>query len=85
MDSNFENLREIVHQPGTFYSFSTYYALGNTYSNIAYYLGWIVWTMGCRQSLLYVQRVSSSDCKQGAVLQVIYQQRPKLTQKRRKF
>ncbi len=42
-DPNYRNLPEIVDHPGTFgILFSTYYALGHTYCNIIYYLGWIV-------------------------------------------
>ncbi len=43
-DPNFKKkIPEIVDYPGTFgILFSTYYALGHTYFNIIYYLGWIV-------------------------------------------
>ena len=41
-DPHFKNRPEIVDHPGTFgILFSTYYALGHTYSNLTYYLGWI--------------------------------------------
>ena len=51
-DPHFENLPEIVDHPGTFgILFSTYYALGHTYFNLTYYLGWIVWTLGRRDNL----------------------------------
>ncbi len=37
------DLPEIVDHPGTFgILFSTYYALGHTYSNLTYYLRWKV-------------------------------------------
>jgi len=42
-DAHFENLPETEHYLGTFGKlFSIYYALGHTYSNLTYYLGWIV-------------------------------------------
>ncbi len=48
-DPHFKNRPEIVDHLGTFgILFSTYYALGHTYCNLTYYLGWIVWTLGCR-------------------------------------
>jgi len=50
-DPHFKNLLEIVDHPGTFgILFSTYYALGHTYFNLTYSLGWIVWTLGRRDS-----------------------------------
>ncbi len=40
---HFKNQPEIGDHPGTFgILFSTYYALGVTYCNLTYYLGWIV-------------------------------------------
>ncbi len=42
-DPHFKHRPEIVDHPGTFgILFSTYYALGHTYCNLTYYLGWIV-------------------------------------------
>ncbi len=58
MDPHFKNRPEIVDHTGTFgILFSTYYALGHTYFNLTYYLGWIVWTLGCRAALLPMLRM----------------------------
>ncbi len=43
MDPHFKNRPEIVDHLGNFgILFSTYYALGHTYCNLPYYLGWII-------------------------------------------
>jgi len=51
-DPHFKNPPEIVDHPGTSdILFSTYYALGHTYFNLAYCLGRIVWTWRRRGEL----------------------------------
>ncbi len=43
MDPHFKNRPEIEDHPGIFaIHFSRYNALGHTYLNLTYYLGWII-------------------------------------------